>query len=117
MCLISWVAYHRGSRGSSAMVTSCLRGYFVVPKLFLVGISLAQSFFSWVFRGSKFFSREYFVGPRFFLVGISWVQNFLLWTISYFLVVGRMRKIEIEIYLRLLILFQINFNNCEFCLY
>ena len=34
---------------------------------------------SWVFHGSKIFSREYFVGLKFFLVGISLNQNFLSW--------------------------------------
>ena len=32
-------------------------GYFVGPNFFLVGISWVQSFFSWVFRWSKIFSR------------------------------------------------------------
>ena len=57
---------------------SCLGGYFVCPKFFswvfrgfkffLVGISWVQKFFSWVFRGSDFF----------FLVSISWVQFFFV---------------------------------------
>ena len=38
-----------------------LRGDFVGLKLFLVGIPWIQNFFSWVFRGSKFFSRGFFV--------------------------------------------------------
>ena len=50
------------------------------------------------------------MGPKFFFV----VQNFLWWTISWFSVAGRMRKSDIEIYLKLRILFQIDFNNWEF---
>ena len=53
--------------------------------------SWVQNIFSWVFRGSKFFSMDVswvrnffswvlrvfkFVGPRFFLVGVLWVQKF-----------------------------------------
>ena len=51
-----------------------------------VGISWVQKFFSWVFHGSKIFSRGYFVGPKFFSRGYfvgpkfsrgySWVWNF-----------------------------------------
>ena len=44
-----------------------------------VGISWVQNFFSWVFRGSKIFSRGYFVEPKFFVVGILWLWNFLSW--------------------------------------
>ena len=82
---------HRGSCGFSVMVSSCIRGYFVDPKIFLVGISLVQSFFSWVFCGFQFFflgssrdqifSRGYFVGPQSF----SWVfvgsEFFFLWVV------------------------------------
>ena len=67
-------AKFRGSRaivGFVGLVPSCLRGYFMSPKLFLVGISWVKSFFSWVFRESKVFSRGYFVG-----------QNFPSWVIS-----------------------------------
>ena len=53
------------------LVSSCYRAF--------VGISWVQIFFSWVFRGSKIFSRGYFLDPKFFLVGISWVQNFFSW--------------------------------------
>ena len=52
------------------------------PKCFIVGISRVQDYFSWVFRGSKvfsrgyfmglkFFSRGYFVGPKFFVRGMG----------------------------------------------
>ena len=84
------------SRRSCAAVTSSLRTYFMGPK-----------FFSWVFRGSKVFSRGYFVG----------LQKFFSWVSSQFSVVDRMRKSAIEIYLKLRILFQIDLNICEFCLY
>ena len=88
---------HCGSCGSSAIVPSYLRGYFVGSKFFLVGVSWVQHVFLWVFcrskyffsqvfRGSKMFSRGYFVGPKFFswvfywsvffLVGSLWVQLF-----------------------------------------
>ena len=63
---------------------------FARPKLFNVGFSWVQSFFSWLFCGSKIFSRGFFVGPKFFLIGfcvgakfflvvISWVQNYFWW--------------------------------------
>ena len=86
-----------GSRGFSAIVPPCLRGYFVVPKFSLVGISWVQKIFlesiSWVrkfivgIRGSKIFShgyflgqncfsREYFVCPIFSLSLISWFKDF-----------------------------------------
>ena len=82
------------------------RGYFVGPKNFLLGISWVPVFF-----------RGYFVGPRFFLVGISWVLNFLSWVTSLFSVADHMRESGIEIYLKLRNLLQIDFDNCEFCLY
>ena len=104
------------SPGFSGILPSCFRGYFVGHKFFLVGISWVPIFFSWVFRSSQFFSRGYFVRPNFFLVGISWVQNLFSWVIL-FSVVDRMRKSSIEIYLKLRILFHIDFNNSEFCLY
>ena len=90
----------RVSRGSPAIMSSCLPNffswvfYFVGPRVFPVGISWIQNFFlvgvSGVFRGSKSFSREYFVGPKFFscgyfggpkllLVGILRVENFFSW--------------------------------------
>ena len=115
---------HRGCRGSSVILSSCLREYFVGLKYFLVGISWSQSFFSQVFRWSKDFSRGYFVIQRFFLVGISWARNFFLWVqnsflwvISLFTVVGRMKKRSTEIYLKLHILFQIDFSKCKLSLY
>ena len=70
-------AKFRGSRaivglvGLVGLVPSCYRAF--------VGISWAQYFFLWVFRGSQVFCCGYFVGPRFFLVGISWVQDFFSW--------------------------------------
>ena len=93
------------------------RGYFVGPKFLLVGISWAQKTFSWVISWVPIFFRGYFVGPRFFLVGISWVLNFLSWVTSLFSVADRMRESGIEIYLKLRNLLQIDFDNCEFCLY
>ena len=74
-------AKFRGSRaivGLVGLVPPCHRA-FVGPKIFFVGISWVSIFFSWVFRGSKSFSRGYFMGPKLFLVGISWVQNFFSW--------------------------------------
>ena len=65
VCQISWIMCYRGSPGFSAIVQSCLRGYFVGPIFFLLGISWVQNF-----------SRGYFVGLKVFLVGISWVWNF-----------------------------------------
>ena len=62
-----WVTCHYGSRGSSAIVASCLCCCFEGPKFFLADIS-------WVKR----FSKGYFAGPTFFLVGILWVENFFL---------------------------------------
>ena len=55
------------------LMPSCLRG----SKIFFVGISWVQNIFSWVFRGSKIFSRGYVMDQKCFLVGISWVQNFM----------------------------------------
>ena len=81
---------HCGSCGSSAVVSSCLRGctlvgirvtevfslrYLVCPKFFLVGISWVQIFFSWRFLGFNFFV----------------VANFVIQGLS---VVGCMRKSE-----------------------
>ena len=89
-----------------------------VKKICFVGISWVPNFFSWVFRGSQTFSRGYFVGTKFFSSVFrgpnffSYFQNFLSWAISYFSVVRRMRKSSAEIYLKLRILFQIDFNNC-----
>ena len=105
---VSWVQCHRAIVPSRVFREPKIfaRGYFVGPKNFLLGIS-------WV----PIFLRGYFVGPRFFLVGISWVLNFLSWVTSLFSVADRMRESGIEIYLKLRNLFQINFDNCEFCLY
>ena len=66
---------------------SWLRGYFVGPKFFLVGISRIEKFFSRVFRGFKIFSRRFFVGSKIFRVGITLVHiSFLVasFMISYF---------------------------------
>ena len=56
---------------------SCLRGYFVGPKIFLVGISRVQNFSRGHFMGSKYLWRV-FVGAAFLLLSISWVQFFFL---------------------------------------
>ena len=70
------VACHCGSRGSSAIVPSCIYRYFVGPKCFLLSISWARSFFSsvwisfvWVFRGDKFFLVADFVIRKFSVAG------------------------------------------------
>ena len=51
------------------------RGYFVGPKYFLVSISWVSYFFSWVFRGSNFFSRGYIMDPRFYGFQYILVKN------------------------------------------
>ena len=66
---------HCGSCGSSAIVPSYLRGYFVGSKFFLVGVSWVL-FSCEYFVGPNIFSRRYFVGPKCFLVDIFWVRNF-----------------------------------------
>ena len=66
---------HCGSCGSSAIVPSYLRGYFVGSKFFLVGVSWVL-FSCEYFVGPNIFSRRYFVGPKCFLVDILWVRNF-----------------------------------------
>ena len=48
-------------------------------KLFLVGTSWVQTFFSGLIRGSKISSRGYFVSPKHFLVATSWVHTFFWW--------------------------------------
>ena len=68
----------QNSRGSSVIISSCLCGYFVCPKFFLVGISCVQNFILWVFCGSKFFSYGHFVGPIFFSRLNSWFKNLQL---------------------------------------
>ena len=69
------IVSHRESCESCAIVSSCLWGYFVGPKFFLVGASWVPNFFSWFFRWSKVSSRGCFVGPKFFWSGISWAQE------------------------------------------
>ena len=66
-------AKFRRSRAIASLVGLVDRA-FVGPKFFLVGILWVQNFFSWIFCGSKIFSRGYFVGPKFFLGGITWIQ-------------------------------------------
>ena len=88
---VTWVQCHRAFVDVS-QIQSFFSCVFVGPKFFLVGISRVPIFFSWVFHGSKIFSCRYFVGPKFYLV-----SNFVIFSQ----------------YLTLLILFQINFNNCE----
>ena len=39
---------------------------------------------SWVFRGSKIFSRGFFVSPDFLLVVNTWVRNLFSWVFGYF---------------------------------
>ena len=63
-------------------------GYFLGPNIFLVGISWVQNYFSWVFRGSRFFLSWIFRGSKYlnisFLMGISWVRDFFSWLIHGF---------------------------------
>ena len=61
--VLSWVSW--------VIVPSCLRGYFVGWKYFLVGISWVPNFFSWVFCMIQSFFRGYFLGPKFFTVGLK----------------------------------------------
>ena len=80
-------AKFRWSRAIASLVSLlqlCLCGCFVGSMFFLVGILLIRNFSSWVFLGSKFFSREYFVFPKIFLVSVSWVQFSLWWLSSWF---------------------------------
>ena len=81
----SWIQCHR------VIVASWVfRGF----KIFLVGISWVQHFFSWVFHGFKIFLvgislvqnlfSLVFHGSKIFFVGILWVQNFFLWVFSGF---------------------------------
>ena len=84
MCYILWISCHRVFHWSSAILGSCLHGYFAGSTLFLVVILWIQNFFSKVFSEFKFFSRGYFVGLIFFLVA-----NFV---IHIFSVVYCMRK-------------------------
>ena len=153
--VLNFVGLLKSAR-SSAIVPSCLHGYFAGSKYFLVSILWVQTIFSRAFHGSKIFSRGYFVGYNFFLVGFlcvksfsswairwskifshgyfvgqcvfltciswgqsffAWVQNLLSWFILEFSVVGSMRKSGRGIYLKLRILFQIDFNNFEFSLH
>ena len=72
-------------RGSRAIVV--LMGLMPSCHRAFVGISWVWNFFSWIFRGSKIFSRGFFVGLKFFLVGTSSVQNFprgYLWVQNFF---------------------------------
>ena len=112
-CLISWVARHRGFCRSSAIVPS------------------------WVFHGSKVFSRGYFVGPKHFFVCVSWVQfffswvfrvskifscgyfllYFLSWLISWFKDFHLLDPWERVIENKNVKLLKIHFSSCQFCLY
>ena len=56
---------------------------FMRPKLFNVGTSWVQNFFSWVFCGSKFFSQGHFVGPQIFRIGFCVSAKFFLVYISW----------------------------------
>ena len=86
------------------------RGYIVGINVFLVGTLWVQNFFLWVFLGSALYYRGYFVGPIFFIVAIFMIQKFS--------VVGCIKRMtkhrNTKIYLKPRILFQINFNNCQF---
>ena len=48
----------------------------MVSNFLPVGISWVRNFFSWVFCGSKSFSRGYYVDLEFLLMCILWVQSF-----------------------------------------
>ena len=111
------------------------RGYFVGPKVLLMGISWVKNFshrylvgrffFLFVFRESKVFSREYFLGPFFFSYGCFVGLTFsFLWLISWFKefqLFNAWKRVTKNkntwIHLKLRILFQIDFNNCDFCSY
>ena len=97
---------------------------FCGSKSFPRGYDVGSKFFSWVFRGSKTSFCGYELGPKFFLLGISWVQYFWSWLISWFKdfqflvswerVTGNRNT---WIHLKPHIVFQIDFNNFQFCLH
>ena len=115
--------WSRAIVGLVSLVKSCLcgcfvglmffsRGNFVGPKLFLVGISWVQIFFSWIFRVSEDFSRECFVGPIFFMVAKFVIQR--LSVSDYMRRSDRKQKYTNTSQTEY---FQIDFNNCQFYLY
>ena len=107
-------------------------GLVLLCHLAFVVISWVQKFFSWISRGSKIFSRGYFMGPKSFPVGISWVQNFFWWIFrgfkiflvgNYVILREKIYRIkshetnDIEMHLKLCIIFQIDLNSYKFYLY
>ena len=87
------------------------RGYLVGLKYFPVGILWVPNLFPWVFRGSKIFSGGYFVRSKFFLEGNYVILREKIYRIKSHETIG------IEMYLKLCIIFQIDFNSYEFYLY
>ena len=65
------VACHGRSSGSSAIVPSWVQNFFSWvfrgSKIFTRGYLWARNVFSWVFRGTEMFSRGYFVGRGYFV--------------------------------------------------
>ena len=80
-----------------------------------IGISWVQNILLWVFCGFKIFSCGYFLSPKFYLLGILWVQDFSCW----YFVGPKFCNFQLlatwEKCLKLLILFQIDFSNFDFC--
>ena len=63
----------------SAIVSSCLRSYFVGQIYFLVGIAWVKNILSWVFRTFKLISRGFVRGSKIFSRGYFLVQNIFSW--------------------------------------
>ena len=64
--------------GLVGLFPSCLRGYFVGPRFFLVQF-FSRNFLSYsrrYFVGTIVFSRGYFVGVKILVEDISWAQFF-----------------------------------------
>ena len=115
--------------GSSVIVLSCFRGYFVCPKHLFVGILWS----------SKLFLVGTLWDGNFFQVGILWVQHFFLWVFrrsNFFFVSWALlgpekfalhfkiffrdqflKKAGTRLRLKLCFLFQKDFKSCELYLY
>ena len=87
--------------GGSCFPASVLNLVGRVPSWFSCGVwchraflrsSWVPNFFSWIFCGSRIFSRGYFVGLQFFLVGISWVPIFFTWVFRGFKIFSQFRN-------------------------
>ena len=70
---------HHRSCACSTIVTSCLCGYFVSPKFFLVSMLWLKKFFLIDILWVQNFSCGSFMGPKIFLLDVLWVEIFFLW--------------------------------------